>query len=93
MGNTPIHTACIHDHYEVVSCFSKLCDKELVQNNCLHSPLVSCFENGKTNYDSLETLLDEGWNPNYIPRNPLPQMRHKTQLSALYHAVMSNDMD
>ena len=63
--HAPIHLAAYGDHSEVVALLSERTSKRKIHNLCGKSPLISCLENDNCNYDSLEVLLKEGWDPNH----------------------------
>lgn len=93
MNYAPLHLAVFEDHYAVVALLSECSSKEIIQRTTAQNPLVSCFEKGNSNYDSLEILLTDGWDPNYISSSSAPQMHYKNQLSVLSHALESNKSD
>ena len=53
---------------------------------------MACFEEGNANYDSLEVLLADGWDPNHLLQEN--QLQYKDgRKSVLFFAVRNNDED
>lgn len=64
----------------------------MIQNIAGRSPLVSCFEEDCSNYDSLEVLLNDHWDPNHLLQDN--QIKYKDhRKSVLFFAVRNNDDD
>ena len=92
LDQAPIHLAAFNDHYEVVALLSAHSCKNTIQNTAGKSPIVSCLEENKANYDSLEVLLEDGWDPNHTLQ--ANQLKYNDQRrSALFFAVRSDDED
>ena len=53
-----LNKACYEDHFEVVALLTEHTSKEKIHSESGRSPLVSCFEDGGANYDSLEGSAD-----------------------------------
>ena len=54
--------------------------------------MISCLEEDNSNYDSLEILLNDGWDPNHTLQ--ANQIRYKDgRKSALFFAVRNDDED
>ena len=80
--HAPIHLAAFGDHSEVVALLSERTSKRKIHNLCGKSPLISCLEHDNCNYDSLQVLLKEGWDPNHcLGEN---RLKYKQRLVKLF---------
>jgi len=91
-NHAAIHLAAFGDHTAVVSLLSDKTSKRKIHNFCGKSPLISCLEHDNSNYDSLEILLKEGWDPNHCLSDKRLQYKDKRK-TALFFAVRNNDED
>ena len=91
-NNAPIHLAANGDHVECVALLSERTSKRKIQNFAGKSPLISCLEEDSCNYDSMEILLKNGWDPNHcLSEKRLKYKDHRK--TALFFAVINNDTD
>ena len=91
-NHAPIHLAAFGDHVEVVKLLSERTSKRKIHNFAGKSPLISCLEQSNYNYDSLEVLLKEGWDPNHCLSEKRIQYKDHRK-TALFFAAINDDVD